>query len=105
MDYTGSKTKKGYQVLGEEKIVELKPAVSVSKNIDETARNQFILNLLSQDQNKTQPSDESLVEKIVSKIQNAVSGKTSKKKTSKEDNFDPCTVQKTDKPWTSTPLS
>lgn len=69
------KTKKGYQVSGEEKIIELKPIATVSKNIDENARNQVILNLLSQYLNKPVTEDKGLVGKIVSTLQNVVSGK------------------------------
>lgn len=70
------KTKKGYQLSGEENVVELKPVAATSKNIDVFARNQFILNLLSSHKNKPVPNDKGLVSQIVSVLQNAVSGKS-----------------------------
>ena len=75
------KTKKGYKVSGEENTVELKPIVTVTKNIDQDARNHFILNLLTQYSNKSQSTDEGLVGKIVSTIQNVVAGKNKNNKT------------------------
>lgn len=74
------KTKKGYQVSGEEAVVELKPVVTVAKNIDEQARKQFIINLLSQYTNKPTPIEKGFVGKIVSVLQNAVSGVSNQSK-------------------------
>lgn len=68
------KTKKGYQIIGEEAVVELKPIKTVEKNIDEHARNQFILNILTQYTNKSAPTEQGLVSKIVSTLQEVVSG-------------------------------
>ncbi|MBX7171685.1 MAG: WGR domain-containing protein [Pyrinomonadaceae bacterium] len=70
------KTNKGYQVSGEEAVVELKPVVTVAKDIDQDARNKFILNLLQQYTNKSEPIEKGFVGKIISTIQNAVSGKS-----------------------------
>lgn len=70
------KTKKGYKVLGEQTVVELKPVITIAKNIDETARNQFILNLLNQYTNKPTPTEKNFFGKIVSVWQNAVAGKS-----------------------------
>lgn len=68
------KTNKGYQVSGEEAVIELKPIVKVAKIINEESRNQFVLNLLQQYTNKSEPIEKGFVGKIVSVLQNAVSG-------------------------------
>lgn len=75
------KTSKGYQSESEE-VVELKPVVNKVKEVDSEARKQFIINVLNQYLNQTQdvepikPQDTGFVAKIVSTIQNAVSGQT-----------------------------
>lgn len=70
------KTNKGYQVSGEEAQVEVKSTPKVVREIDTIARNQFILNILSQYTNKPFEVEKSFVGKIISTLQDAVSGKT-----------------------------
>lgn len=75
------KTKKGYQISGEETRVELKQIPTITKNIDEQARNQFILSVLDQYSNNPAPIEKGFISKIVSTLQDVVSGKNKNNQT------------------------